>query len=205
MKWNEALLAQTLKELRTQERIPASERRAAIRAQLVNSSDVNLYAFETRLGWMGMARSERGIRYLQLPRPTRAQALRDLQREFPDGVIRRAVPEEIERELCAYAEGRCRSFSAPLDLALLRPFQRAVLIAIGKIPFGETRSYGWVAREIGQPKAARAVGQALHTNPIPIIIPCHRVVASNGGLGGYGGGLQMKVKLLQLEGAALNL
>ncbi|MBI4787571.1 MAG: MGMT family protein [Chloroflexi bacterium] len=88
---------------------------------------------------------------------------------------------------------------------MLKPFQRAVLIAISKIPFGETRSYGWVAREIGQPNAARAVGQALHTNPIPIIIPCHRVIASDGSLGGYGGGLPMKAKLLQLEGAALNL
>jgi methylated-DNA-[protein]-cysteine S-methyltransferase len=78
-----------------------------------------------------------------------------------------------------------------------------VLAAISKIPFGETRSYGWVARAIGKPGAARAVGQALHTNPVPIIIPCHRIVASDGSLGGYGGGLPMKIKLLRLEGVAV--
>lgn len=205
MKWNEELLTQTLHELKAQERIPASERRAVIRARLVVAPGVYLCAFETRLGWLGVARSEQGVRYLQLPRATRSAALRELQREFPEGAIQTDVPEGIERELREYAEGRCRAFSAALDLAMLKPFQRAVLIAISKIPFGETRSYGWVAREIGQPNAARAVGQALHTNPIPIIIPCHRVIASDGSLGGYGGGLPMKAKLLQLEGAALNL
>jgi O-6-methylguanine DNA methyltransferase len=85
----------------------------------------------------------------------------------------------------------------------VKPFQRAVLTAIQKIPFGETRSYGWVARAIGKPRASRAVGQALGANPIPIIIPCHRIIASDGSLGGYGGGLPLKRKLLTLEGAML--
>jgi methylated-DNA-[protein]-cysteine S-methyltransferase len=203
MEWNDERIVQTLKEMRAREVVPPPVRRAAVRAQLVPPSGTYLYAFETRLGWLGVARSERGVRHLQLPRPTRAQALRGLQREFPTGTVVEDIPREIERELREYAEGRGRSFSLPLDLAGVKPFQRAVLVAIAKIPFGETRTYGWVAREIGNPKAARAVGQALHTNPIPIIIPCHRVIAGDGSLGGYGGGVPMKQRLLRLEGALL--
>ena len=203
MEWNEEQIVQALKDVRAREVIPAPVRRASIRAELVQPSGVYLNAFETRLGWLGVARSERGVQHLQLPRPTREQALGILQREFPTGTVVADIPREIERELREYAEGRGRSFSVALDLAALKPFQRAVLAAIRNIPFGETRTYGWVAREIGNPKAARAVGQALHTNPIPIIIPCHRVIASDGSLGGYGGGVPMKQKLLKLEGAML--
>lgn len=203
MEWNDERIVQVLKDIRAREVIPSPVRRASLRAQLVQPSGVYLNAFETRLGWLGVARSERGVRHLQLPRPTREQALGMLQREFPAAMVATDIPREIERELCAYAEGRGRSFSVALDLATLKPFQRAVLTAIRKIPFGETRTYGWVAREIGNPKAARAVGQALHTNPIPIILPCHRVIASDGSLGGYGGGVPMKQKLLKLEGALL--
>jgi methylated-DNA-[protein]-cysteine S-methyltransferase len=203
MEWNEERIVQSLKDIRAREVIPAPVRRAAIRAELVQPSGVYLNAFETRLGWLGVVRSERGVQYLQLPRPTREQALGGLQREFPTGTVVADIPREIERELRDYAEGRGRSFSVVLDLTALKPFQRAVLAAIRKIPFGETRTYGWVAREIGNPNAARAVGQALHTNPIPIIIPCHRVIASDGSLGGYGGGVPMKQKLLKLEGAML--
>ncbi len=198
--WDDDEVVQTLRELRSREHIPESNRRAEIRARLVSAADsVRLYAIETRLGWMGVARTGRGVRYLQLPRRTASLALRDLQREFPDAAVGEEAPEELKRELREYAEGRRRSFSIPLDLEV-RPFQRAVLLAIARIPFGETRTYGWVAREIGQPKAARAVGQALHTNPIPIILPCHRVIASDGRLGGYGGGLPLKQTLLALEG-----
>ncbi|HEX9076970.1 MAG TPA: methylated-DNA--[protein]-cysteine S-methyltransferase [Anaerolineae bacterium] len=203
MEWNDERIVQTLKDIRAREVIPPPVRGATVRAQLVQPSGVYLYALATRLGWLGVARSERGVRHLQLPRPTREQALGGLQREFPTGTVVTDIPREIERELREYAEGRGRSFSVALDLAGVKPFQRAVLAAIGKIPFGETRTYGWVAREIGNPKAARAVGQALHNNPIPIIIPCHRVIASDGSLGGYGGGLPMKQRLLKLEGAML--
>jgi methylated-DNA-[protein]-cysteine S-methyltransferase len=203
MKWNQAQLEETLQALRARENIPASERRAAIRAQLVAPTGVYLYVVETHLGWIGVASSPQGIRSLVLPRSTRSDAQSALQHEFPDGVLRDDAPENIRGELREYSQGQCRRFALPVDLSAVRPFQRAVLTAISKIPFGQTRTYGWVAREIGQPRAARAVGQALHTNPIPIIIPCHRVVASDGGLGGYGGGLPMKIKLLQLEGATL--
>ncbi len=203
MKWDDERLVHVLEEMHSREHLPPSKGRSAIRARLVDSFGVSLSVLETRLGPIGVAYRERGIVSLQLPRSTEEQAWRDLVSEFPEGVRRAEVPKAITRELCAYAEGRCKEFDLPVDLSAARPFQRAVLAAIAKIPFGQTRSYGWVARAIGKPGAARAVGQALHTNPIPIIIPCHRIVASDGGLGGYGGGLPMKIKLLRLEGVAV--
>lgn len=105
------------------------------------------------------------------------------------------------RQLQEYFEGQRRAFSVPTDISGLTEFQRAVLTEITKIPAGEVRSYGEIAEAIGRPKAARAVGQALGSNPIPIVLPCHRVVTSSGELGGYAGGLKRKRTLLQLEGA----
>lgn len=86
-----------------------------------------------------------------------------------------------------------------LDLSRLTPFQRKVLEAVKTIPYGETRSYKWVAERIGKPKAARAIGQALKKNPYPIIIPCHRVIRSDGRLGGYSKGIRKKKRLLKKE------
>lgn len=187
------------------ERIPSSTRQAAIRSKLVSTPGVYLFVLQTRLGWMGIAAGSRGINSLILPRPSQQEVTRRLQAEFPQGIVQGSAPDEIARPLSEYAEGRCRRFALDVDLSGVRPFHRRVLEAIQDIPFGETRSYGWVAREIGEPKAARAVGRALARNPIPIIIPCHRVIASSGGLGGYGGGLPLKRKLLQLEGCILDI
>ncbi len=94
------------------------------------------------------------------------------------------------------------SFPDELDLSTATPFQRQVWEKTRLIPYGETRSYSWVAEQIGKPGAARAVGQALGRNPLPIIIPCHRVVASDGKLCGFAGGLGMKRRLLSLEASA---
>jgi O-6-methylguanine DNA methyltransferase len=111
-----------------------------------------------------------------------------------------ALPEKLERGIRDHLEGRKR-FTA-VDLSWLPPFQRRVLETTAQIPRGEVRPYGWIAREIGSPGATRAVGTALGHNPIPFIIPCHRVVRSDGTLGEYsGGGPAMKVKVLELEGA----
>ena len=199
-------LAETLSRMRRRARVPASENRAAIRARLVDSfAETSLAIIETRIGWIGLAWNSRGLVALNLPRSTRGRARRDLQREYPDGIVHEHAPAEMIRELEEYAAGRRRAFDLPLDWSSIKPFQRAVLQAASTIPFGETRSYGWIAQKIGNPKAARAVGQALGANPIPIVLPCHRVINSNGRLGGYGGGLPMKVMLLKLEGVALNL
>lgn len=114
-----------------------------------------------------------------------------------DGGEVQAYRQQIEE----YFMGRRLSFSLPLDLSGLSEFQKAVLTAIDEIPAGQVRTYGEIAEQIMSPGAARAVGQALGNNPIPIVLPCHRVIASDGSLGGYAGGLERKRKLLALEGA----
>lgn len=105
--------------------------------------------------------------------------------------------------LLAVLEGRRPAGSLPFDLAGSSPFQRAVLAKTAEIPRGQVRSYGWVAREIGQDAAVRAVGTALGRNPVPVLIPCHRVVRSDGHIGNYGFGTPVKVRLLTDEGVDL--
>lgn len=123
--------------------------------------------------------------------------------EKSSGALARRWVAAARRELAAYFAGQSRSFLTPCDLAHLPRFTRAVLKITAQIPYGEVRSYRWVARELGKPKAMRAVGNALARNPIPIIIPCHRVVRSDGSLGGYALGLAWKRRLLELERAGL--
>jgi len=110
---------------------------------------------------------------------------------------------EIGGQLRDYLAGRRTSFDLPLDLQALPEFQRRVLLAALKIPRGQVATYGEIARRVGRPKASRAVGQALGHNPMPIVIPCHRVLGADGSLRGYGsgGGIKTKARLLDLEGA----
>lgn len=127
-----------------------------------------------------------------------------------DGVLRRldfaSAPSdtttpllrEAERQLRAYFAGELRQFDLPLD-PQGTPFQQQVWAALREIPYGEVRSYGQIAAAIGNPKACRAVGMANHRNPLPILIPCHRVCGSDGSLTGYGGGIERKRWLLELE------
>ena len=115
------------------------------------------------------------------------------EREFRD------VLEEAARQLQAYFSGTLQAFDLPLDLAGRTEFQSRVLAACREIPYGTTVSYGELARRSGHPGAARAVGQVMATNRLALVVPCHRVVASAGGLGGYGGGLALKRRLLALE------
>ena len=117
-------------------------------------------------------------------------------------------PQRVTRallELNEYLRGRRTAFTFPIDWSLLRPFQREVLQLVYAIPYGETRTYGDIAREMGRPRAARAVGRANATNPMPLVIPCHRVIGADGKLHGYGGGDGLKTKewLLRLEGAVI--
>lgn len=108
-------------------------------------------------------------------------------------------------QLKDYFSGRRHKFELPLDLTCLTPFQREVLAVTSRIPWGEVWSYQRIAQEMGRPKSSRPVGQALGRNPIPIVIPCHRVIASDGSLGGYCGttGLDLKRWLLRHEGVQL--
>ncbi|HID87874.1 MAG TPA: methylated-DNA--[protein]-cysteine S-methyltransferase [Anaerolineae bacterium] len=166
----------------------------------LDEKEIGLTVFETALGWIGVAASGRGIVALNLPRPTREAALSDLRARWPKAdLLSEEALGDLGDQLRRYAAGEGVAFRVDLDLSHQTPFRRRVLEATLRIPYGETRSYAWIARQIGKPKAYRAVGQALRANPIPILIPCHRVVASDGGLRGYAGGLEMKRRLLALE------
>lgn len=108
-------------------------------------------------------------------------------------------------ELHEYFEGKRKSFTFSPDLSRCTAFQRNALMAASRIPYGETRTYAWLAEQAGSPRAARAAGQAMAANPVPLIIPCHRVIASSGKLGGFAGGLRaldLKERLLDLESSA---
>ena len=111
--------------------------------------------------------------------------------------------DDVRRELDEYFEGRRHDFDLPLDWSLASQFGRRILKATAAIPFGQVSTYGKVAAQAGNPKASRAAGRALGTNPIPIVVPCHRVIGSSGQLTGYTGGLDRKVALLQIEGVVL--
>ena len=112
-----------------------------------------------------------------------------------------ATLREVRAEFVAYFDGRTRKFSIPTDLRGVTPFVRAVLRLAKRLPFGRVTSYGSLAGSLGRPRASRAVGRALGRNPVPIVIPCHRVVRATGKLGGYVGGARAKRALLRLEGA----
>jgi len=117
----------------------------------------------------------------------------------PDGaVVDNSANREIVKQLSEYFEGKRTRFELPLDVKGT-PFQKSVWNELLRIPYGETRSYGDIAKALGKPAAARAVGMANHNNPVAIVIPCHRVVGQNGSLTGYAGGLQLKEQLLSIE------
>jgi methylated-DNA-[protein]-cysteine S-methyltransferase len=154
--------------------------------------------FQTAAGWVGVMGSINGIKRTTLPQSSRDKALAELgsdDREKPDKDLFR----ELTTLFQGYFAGQRSSFPDNLDLSEATGFQRRVWEAARQIPYGETGSYGWIARKIGKPGAARAVGQALGKNPLPIIVPCHRVISSDGSLGGFSGGLEMKRQLLALE------
>lgn len=106
---------------------------------------------------------------------------------------------QAREELAGYLAGERTFFTVPVDLSRLPPFERAALEVAARIPYGEVRSYKWIAEQLGHPDAARDVGGAMAANPVPIIVPCHRVVKTDGGLGGYSFGLMRKEALLNLE------
>ena len=128
--------------------------------------------------------------------------LEELAKKISPRIMRApAKLDDVRRELDEYFEGERQEFDVPLDWQLVKGFNLKVLRACAAIPFGSVSSYSDLARKAGSPRAARAAGNALHNNPLPIVVPCHRVLHRDGGLGGYGGGLPLKERLLTLEGA----
>jgi methylated-DNA-[protein]-cysteine S-methyltransferase len=122
-----------------------------------------------------------------------------LARGFGVRVLRSPL-DDVRRELDEYFDGRRRSFDLPLDLRVAE-FPAAVLHELARVPYGQTDTYGKLAARAGRPRAARAVGTIMNRNPIPIVLPCHRIVGASGALTGYAGGLDVKRRLLELEGA----
>ena len=157
--------------------------------------------FNTEMGWVSILSSGKGLVRTTLPQTSIGEALNMLGEPISRAEHSPDYFGELQERLQCYFSGHRISFPDELDLSGTTPFQRLVWETTKLIPYGETRSYGWVAAYLRKPGAVRAVGQALSRNPLPIIIPCHRVIQSNGGLGGFtgGGGLETKIKLLALE------
>lgn len=149
-----------------------------------------------------VAATDEGIARISWQQESDDAFARDMGERFPGRPVVRD-PDALraaERQLREYFAGERTRFDLPLDLSELTEFQRRVLKGARRLGHGEVASYGELARGIGRPRAARAVGNALGRNPVAIVIPCHRVIRSDGGLGGYGGGVEYKEQLLRLEG-----
>ena len=156
---------------------------------------------ETSLGYIGVQASAKGLLQVTVPRTTSVEALTDLiQKEKRHPKHKVGYFEDLHQRLENYFKGDNPSFDDHLDLEETPPFFQAAWMAARRIPRGEVRSYAWIATMSGRPAAIRAAGQAMARNPIAILIPCHRVINSAGGLHGYGGGLDMKALFLALEG-----
>ncbi len=183
---------------------------AALRAALPDAvppeldlpADVAYATLDSPLGRLLLAVTPRGlIRLAYLDGDIEDSVLEDLARRVSPRVLRSPRRlDEPRRELDQFFSGTRRQFDVPLDWRLTHGFARRVLKATARIPFGQASTYSQVARAAGSPRAYRAAGNALGTNPLPIIVPCHRVLHAGGGIGGYTGGLERKRKLLAIEG-----
>jgi len=188
---------------------PSADRWGRLRARLGERAaqegllDVAYADVDSPIGTLVVAITPTGVVRLAFDGEERDQVLQELAaRVSPRLLEAPARLDPVRRELQEYFEGRRTAFSLPVDWSLSGGFRRAVLTAAALIPYARTGTYRSVATEAGSPNAVRAAGSALATNPIPIIVPCHRVLRSDGGLGGYRGGLERKDALLRLETAS---
>lgn len=177
------------------------------RAERDGLIDVAYASVDSPFGRLLIARTDRGVVRLALPshrgdQRTDDEVLEDLARFVSPRVLESpARLDEERRELEDYFEGKRDHFDVPVDWKLTPAgFRNRALHAVARIPYGETRTYGQIAKQAGNERAFRAAGTACGRNPIPLIVPCHRVVQSGGGIGNYGGGPEMKRALLDLEG-----
>lgn len=163
--------------------------------------DVAYAKTDSPFGQLLLARTPKGLVRVGLPNQDAEGLLEELAaRVSPRVVEAPAELDEVRRELDLYFDGKLERFALPLDWRLSQGFRLRVLRAIDRIPYGETRSYTEMATVAGNERAVRAAGSACGSNPIPLVVPCHRVLRTSGALGGYGGGLPMKEALLELEG-----
>jgi len=165
--------------------------------------DVAYDVVDSPVGELFVGVSDRGLCVISYEADPDLQVER-LARGFGSRVLRSPRPvDPTRRQLDEYFAGKRKRFDLDIDLRLARDFGRTVLEELGRVPFGEITTYGALAARAGKPKAARAVGTIMNRNPVPIVLPCHRVVGANGSLVGYAGGLERKQMLLRLEGALL--
>jgi methylated-DNA-[protein]-cysteine S-methyltransferase len=166
--------------------------------------DVAVADLDSPLGRLLVAVTSRGVLRVAFEEEDRDRVLAQIAREISPRILESAgATDETRRELEEFFEAERTRFALKVDRRLIHGIARDVLRATSRIPYGQTSTYGTVARTIGRPTASRAVGRALGSNPIPIVIPCHRVIGASGSLTGYGGGLERKVALLELEGSLL--
>jgi methylated-DNA-[protein]-cysteine S-methyltransferase len=179
----------------------ASLNRLAERASAEGLLDVAYTTTDSPFGTLLLATTPKGLVRVGLPNQDADELLADLATRVSPRVLEApAQLDETRRELDLYFEGKLTEFDLPLDWRLSKDFRRRVLRAIARIPYGQTRSYTQMATSAGNVRAVRAAGTACGSNPLPLVVPCHRVLRSGGALGGYGGGLPMKEGLLRLEG-----
>ncbi|GHG42497.1 methylated-DNA--protein-cysteine methyltransferase [Sinomonas cellulolyticus] len=178
-------------------------RSLAAKANREGLLDVAYCVVDSPVGRLLIAATERGLVRVAFEREGHEAVLQSLAQKLSPRILE--APARLgsaAREIEEYFGGKRTSFDLPLDLSLSAGFRRTVLAHLGRIPFGGTESYTEVARAVGNPRAVRAVGTACATNPLPVVVPCHRVLRSDGSLGGYIGGLEAKNALLVLEGSA---
>jgi methylated-DNA-[protein]-cysteine S-methyltransferase len=161
---------------------------------------LDLVVFDTVLGWMGLTGTAAGLSQVLLPCKSKVELLQRVEGNYrevkPDGGIFGDLPSRLKQ----YISGERVAFLDELNLSGTTDFRQQVWRTARAIPYGETRSYSWVSTRLGYGKrASRAVGQALGKNPLPILIPCHRVLSADGTLGGFSAGLELKKQLLRLE------
>jgi len=182
---------------------PELDRRFRDAAAAAGVLDVGYDVVPSPIGPLLLAASGRGICRISFTADPEAH-LDALARTFGPRVLRTSgAVADARRQLDEYFAGTRRGFELDVDTRPLPEFARRVLDELARVPFGETTTYGSLAARVAAPRAARAVGMVMNRNPIPIVLPCHRVVGANGSLTGYAGGLEVKERLLQLEGVLL--
>lgn len=172
------------------------------------TDSLSLGVFKTSQGWCAAVWTDKGLSVLVIPEVTKEKALQKVMSYLPPlpadfwNKPLGSVPVLIQQETKKALAGK-KFKAVPVDLFFMTRFQQAVLSATAKIPWGQTRTYGWIAAKAGSLRGFRAAGQALNRNPVCLLIPCHRVIAGGSKLGGYGGDLNWKIRLLKLENVGL--
>jgi methylated-DNA-[protein]-cysteine S-methyltransferase len=188
---------------------PEDERSAALAAKRLSAraaaeglADIGYGTVDSPFGTLIAAVTDEGLVRLAFPEEPLDEVLDRLAAKLSPRIVEAPARfERVRRELDEYFSGKRRDFDVPLDRVLMSAFAQKVLAATSAIPYGSVSTYNEMATAAGSPRGSRAAGNALGSNPIPVIVPCHRVLRTGGNLGGYGGGLDRKRWLLELEGA----